>query len=178
MYMKKNLEVINAEIAKQEIEQGKELSMREKVSAYLALHAAEHFAAACEDVELSEVEELLNNIKKEDGIFWCFTSPTIGGTNPKTGKPNPTKEEYEDANKDAVRCDILDSRQWYKKPRTLRDATDIVSLVSGWNRYQDATTKGKDKLIAQLKKELAEAFMADDFDKANKIKSQLKELEK
>lgn len=176
--MNKKNEVVNQETTKAAIEESRELSMREKVSAYLALHAAEHFAAACNDVELSDVEELLKNIKKEDGIFWCYTSPTIGGTNPKTGKPNPTKEEYENANKDAVRCDILDSRQWYKKPRTLRDATDIVSLVSGWNRYQDATTKGKDKLIAQLKKDLAEAFMADDFDKANKIKSQLKELEK
>ena len=147
---KKNLEVLNAEIAKQEIEQGKELSIREKVAAYLALHAAEHYALACGDVEQEEVDELLNNIKKEDGIYWLFTCPVIGGNNSKTGKPNPTKEEWEKLNPDAVRVDNLAGRQWYKKPKTLNDATDIVNLVSGWNRYNDAIEGAEKKVESTL----------------------------
>lgn len=143
---KKSNEVLNAESTKVAIEEGRELSMREKVAAYMANHAAEHFAAACNDVELSDVEELLNNTKKEEGVYWVFTCPVIGGTNSKTGKPNPTKEEWEAANPDAVRVDNLAGRQWYKKPKTLSDATDIVQLASGWNRYNDAI-EGAEKKV-------------------------------
>ncbi len=141
---KKNVE--NIENQKAAIEEGRELSMREKVAAYMANHAAEHFAAACNDVELEDVEELLANTKKEEGVYWLFTCPVIGGTNSKTGKPNPTKEEWESANPDAVRVDNLAGRQWYKKPKTLNDATDIVTIASGWNRYNDAI-EGAEKKV-------------------------------
>lgn len=146
MNMKKTNEVVNVENTKTAIEEGRELSIREKVAAYMSLHAAEHFAAACNDVELSDVEELLNNTKKEDGIYWVFTCPVIGGTNSKTGKPNPTKEEWENLNPDAVRVDNLAGRQWYKKPRTIADASDIVIIASGWNRYNDAI-EGAEKKV-------------------------------
>lgn len=141
---KKNVE--NIENTKAAIEEGRELSMREKVAAYMANHAAEHFAAACNDVELDDVEELLNNTKKEEGVYWVFTCPVIGGTNSKTGKPNPTKEEWENANPDAVRVDNLAGRQWYKKPKTLNDASDIVTIASGWNRYNDAIEGAQKKV--------------------------------
>lgn len=145
--MKKTNEVVNAENIKAAIEESRELSTREKVAAFMALHAAEHFAAACgTDCELSEVEELLDNTRKEEGIFWVFTCPVIGGTNSKTGKPNPTKEEWEKLNPDAVRVDNLAGRQWYKKPKTLGDAMDIVQIASGWNRYQDAI-EGAEKKV-------------------------------
>ena len=146
MSNKKETKVNNLETTKNLIEEGKELSMREKVAAYMANHAAEHFAAACNDVELSDVEELLSNTKKEEGVYWVYTCPVIGGTNSKTGKPNPTKEEWESANPDAVRVDNLAGRQWYKKPKTLSDATDIVQLASGWNRYNDAIEGAQKKV--------------------------------
>ena len=144
--MKKTNEVANIEATKLAIEEGKELSMRERVAAYMANHAAEHFAAACNDVELSDVEKLLKNTKKEEGVYWVYTCPVIGGTNSKTGKPNPTKEEWESANTDAVRVDNLAGRQWYKKPKTLSNATDIVQLASGWNRYNDAKEGAQKKV--------------------------------
>ena len=45
--MTKKNETLNVESTKAAIEEGRELSMREKVAAYMANHAAEHFAAAC-----------------------------------------------------------------------------------------------------------------------------------
>lgn len=146
MNMKKTNDVVNVESTKAAIEEGRELSIREKVAAYMANHAAEHFAAACNDVELSDVEELLSNTKKEEGVYWVFTCPVIGGNNSKTGKPNPTKEEWENLNPDAVRVDNLAGRQWYKKPRTIADASDIVIIASGWNRYNDAI-EGAEKKV-------------------------------
>lgn len=144
--MKKTNEVVNAENKKAAIEEGRELSLREQVTAFLALHAAEHFAAACNDVELSDVEELLDNTRKEEGVYWVYTCPVIGGVNSKTGKPNPTKEQWEEQNADAVRVDKLAGRQWYKKPKTISNATDIVQIASGWNRYQDAI-EGAEKKV-------------------------------
>ena len=170
---KKNVE--NIENQKAAIEEGRELSMREKVAAYMANHAAEHFAAACNDVELEDVEELLANTKKEEGVYWLFTCPVIGGVN-SDGKPNPTREEWEAANKGAIRCDVMDSKQWYKKAVTLEDANTVRRVLSSLSNYMDAREKGKARLIAALKAEMASAFLADDMEKAMSIKAQLKEL--
>lgn len=148
--MSKTQKVENIESTKVAIEEGRELSMRERVAAYLQTHAAEHFANACPDVTIEDVNELLANTKKEEGVYWLFTCPVIGGVNSKTGKPNPTKEEWEKLNPDAVRVDNLAGRQWYKKPKTLADATDIVNIVSGWNRYNDAIEGAEKKVETTL----------------------------
>ena len=167
--------VNNVENQKQAIEEARELTMSERVRAFLANHAVEHYCAAVGVEDVESVQKAIDVVKKEDGIYFVYTCPVIGGVN-SDGKPNPTREEWEAANKGAIRCDVMDSKQWYKKAISLEDANSVRRILSSLSNYMDAREKGKARLIAALKAEMAAAFLADDMDKAMSIKAQLKEL--
>lgn len=168
--------VANVEAAKVAVETEKELTVSERVSAYLANHAVEHYCDAL-GLDVDKVQATVDAVKKEDGLYWVFTAPVIGGTRPD-GKPNPTREEWEAMNKGAIRCDVLDSKQWYKKAISIDDANSVRRILSSLGNYRDAKEKGRARLIATLKAELTEAFLADDMEKATKLRAQIKDLEK
>jgi len=173
--MANKVNVNNESTTKQAIEEARELSMSERVRAYLAIHAVEHYCAALGIEDVEKVQKAIDVVKKEEGIYFVYTCPVIGGVN-SDGKPNPTREEWEAANKGAIRCDVMDSKQWYKKAISLEDANSVRRILSSLSNYMDAREKGKARLIAALKAEMAAAFLADDMDKAMSIKAQLKEL--
>jgi len=173
--MKPTNKVENVETTKAAIEQERELSVSEKVAAYMANHAVEDYCDAL-NLNVENVENTLESIKKEDGLYWVFTCPAIGGTRPD-GKPNPTQEEWEAANKGAIRCDILDNKQWYKKAISIDDAQSVRRLMSSLGNYNVALKKGVERLITTLKQEMCEAMMNDNIDRAMEIRARIQEIE-
>ena len=172
--MANNIKVNDSETMKAKIEEARELTISEKIRAYLANHAVEHYCAAV-GAEPDEVEKILEYCKKEEGVYWRFTCPVIGGTN-ADGKPNPTKEQWEACNKGAVRCDVMDSKQWYKKATTLADASTVRAIVASYGNYADAKEKGKARLVAVLRDELATAAVMGNMEKVAQLVAQIKEI--
>lgn len=170
-YMSKTNEtkVTNQENVKVAIEEARELSTRERVSAYLANHATEHYCAATGE-DSNNISSILENCKKEDGVYWLYTSPAIGGTR-KDGKPNPTREEWEKLNNGAVRVANIAGKQWYKKAYTIDDACGVLTVVNGYNRYNEAKDGAKKKVanmaeigkvaFATMTKEQQAAYIAE-----------------
>lgn len=139
-----NAVVENVENVKNAIESGNELSQSEILNAYLANHAVEHFCAALNENE-EEVNAILTECKKEEGIYWLYTQPAIDGTK-ADGTPLPTREEWESLNTEAVRVDNLAGKQWYKRPFVIGDARGVKSVVNAFDRYQDAKAGAKKKV--------------------------------
>ena len=139
-----NAVVENVENVKNAIESGNELSQSEILNAYLANHAVEHFCAALNENQ-EEVESILAECKKEEGIYWLYTQPAIDGTK-ADGTPLPTREEWEGLNTEAVRVDNLAGKQWYKRPFVIGDARGVKSVVNAYDRYADAKAGAKKKV--------------------------------
>lgn len=134
----------NVENVKNAIESGNELSQSEILNAYLANHAVEHYCAALNENQ-EEVENVLAECKKEDGIYWLYTQPAIDGKK-SDGTDLPTREEWEGLNTEAVRVDNLAGKQWYKRPFVIGDARGVKSVVNAFARYQDAKDGAKKKV--------------------------------
>lgn len=139
-----NAVVENVENVKNAVESGNELTQSEILNAYLANHAIEHYCAA-----LNENKEEINNVlaecKKEEGIYWLYTQPAIDGVK-SDGTPLPTREEWESLNTEAVRVDNLAGKQWYKRPFVIGDARGVKSVVNAFERYADAKAGAKKKV--------------------------------
>lgn len=172
--MAKQIKVQNQESANQAIEAARELTISERIRAYMTNHAVEHYCAAT-GANVDDVNAILESCKKEDGVYFRYTCPAIGGTN-SDGKPNPTQEEWERANKGAIRCDVLDSKQWYKKATTITDATTVRAIVASAANYADAVGKGKTRLISVLRDELASAAVAGNMEKVAELVVKIKEI--
>lgn len=174
--MANNIKTNDSEMMKAKIEEAKELTISEKIRAYLANHAVEHYCEAT-GADAAEVEGILSACAKkgEEGLYWRYTCPVIGGTN-ADGKPNPTKEQWEACNKGAVRCDVMDSKQWYKKATSLVDASTVRAIVASYGNYADAKEKGKARLVAVLRDELATAAVMGDMEKVAQLVAQIKEI--
>ena len=165
--MAKNLE--NIENVKNAIENGTELSQSEILNAYLANHAVEHYCAALNE-NAEEVEDVLAECKKEEGVYWLYTQPAIDGKK-SDGTPLPTREEWERLNTEAVRVDNLAGKQWYKRPFVIGDARGVKSVVNAFDRYQDAKDGAKKKVqnmaeggkvaFATMTKEEKAAYIAE-----------------
>lgn len=169
--MSKNLEknVANIESTKATIESGQELTISERLNAYLTSHAVEHYCEALGEDEES-TKEVLNSCRKEEGIYWLFTQPAVGGKN-SDGTDQPTREEWEKRNQSAVRVEELAGKMWYKRPFVIGDARGVRSVVAGWNRYQDAKAGAAKKVqnwaengktaFATMTKEEKAAYIAE-----------------
>jgi len=145
MANKKNENVVeNIENVKNAIESGNELSQSEILNAYMANHAIEHYCAALNENK-EEVSTILEECKKEEGVYWLYTQPAIDGTK-SDGTPLPTREEWESLNKEAARVDNLAGKQWYKRPFVIGDARGVKSVVNAFDRYQDAKAGAKKKV--------------------------------
>ena len=166
---KKENQVVNAENIKVAIENESELSASDMLNAYLANHAIEHYCAALgEDVD--EITAILNECKKEDGVYWLYTQPAIDGKK-ADGTPLPTQEEWEKANTEAIRADKIVGKQWYKRPFTLGDARGVKSIINGYDRYHAAIEGAKKSLskkaddgktaFACMSKEERERYIAE-----------------
>lgn len=142
--VKSSNQVENAENVKNAIESGTELSQSEILNAYLANHAVEHFCAALSENE-EEINGVLAECKKEEGVYWLYTQPAIDGTK-ADGNPLPTREEWENLNPEAVRVDNLAGKQWYKRPFVIGDARGVKSVVNAFDRYEDAKAGAKKKV--------------------------------
>lgn len=139
-----NAVVENVENVKNAVESGNELTQSEILNAYLANHAVEHFCAALNENE-EEIKNVLAECKKEEGIYWLYTQPSIDGTK-ADGTPLPTREEWESLNTEAVRVDNLAGKQWYKRPFVIGDARGVKSVVNAFDRYADAKAGAKKKV--------------------------------
>lgn len=150
--------VVNAETAKKAIEQSEELSISQRLDAYQANHAVEHYCAALNksEEERAEVERVLESIKKEEGVYWLYTQPAVDGKNSK-GEPLPTSEQWLSETKGAVRVDTLAGKQWFKRPYTLGSLKGVNMLVSGYARYLEEKAGAKDR--EQKKLEAAAAIL-------------------
>lgn len=168
--------VVNVENTKAVIEQAAELSDMERLRGYMANHAVEHYCAAL-DLDTTAVAAKLERARRDDSTFWVYTQPAIGGTR-ADGKPNPTQSEWETANPDAIRCDILDSKQWYKKAVTIEDALSVRRISASLTNYDKAAEKGKERKIAALKLECANYMIAGNFEKAQAVAAEIAELQK
>ncbi len=161
--------VVNEDLVKDAIESGEELSQSERLNAYLANHAVEHFCAALNEEE-EEINSILEACEKEEGIYWCYTQPAIDGKK-ADGTPLPTREEWEKDNTSAVRVDNLAGKQWYKKPFTIGDARGVRTIVSAYGRYMDAKDGAKKKVanmaeggkvaFSTMTKEQKKAYLAE-----------------
>ena len=168
---KKNDSVVveNVENVKNAIESGNELTKSEIINAYLANHAVEHYCEALKENN-EEIENILEECKKEEGIYWLYTQPAIDGTK-ADGTPLPTREEWERLNPEAVKVDKLAGKQWYKRPFVIGDARGVKSVVSAFDRYEDAKAgaqkkvddmaKGGKVAFATMTKEQKAAYIAE-----------------
>ena len=172
MANKKN-EVVNVTTTKSKIETSEDVSVRERTAAYLVLHAVEHYCTA-NGVEEEEVKNLLSSCEKEKFVYWVYTTPKLDGVNSKG--QIVTEEIWQKSNPDAIRCDILDSVQWYKKPVMIENALSICRILSSLSRYNEAKEKGTEKYIKKLREELADAAINDDMEKFDSIKKEIKKL--
>lgn len=149
MKEKKNAaDVQNIESTKAKIESGNELTDSQVINAYLANHAVEHYCAAM-GADVEEVTATLNACEKEQGVYWYFTCPAIGG-NRADGTPNPTREEWEEQNKGAVCVGTLNGKLWYKRPFVIGDARGVKSIVNAANNYEDAKRGAKEREAAKI----------------------------
>lgn len=138
---KKSIEVANVENTKAAIENENEMSASDMLNAYLANHAVEHYCAALDENE-EEISSILEECKKEAGVYWLYTQPAIDGKK-ADGTPLPTQEEWEKANPESVRVDKIVGKQWYKRPFTLGDARGVKSIINGYDRYHAALEGAK-----------------------------------
>ena len=141
---KKINEVANIENTKAAIENENELSASDMLNAYLANHAVEHYCDAL-DENAEEINAILEECKKENGIYWLYTQPAIDGKK-ADGTPLPTQEEWEKANTEAVGVAKIVGKQWYKRPFTLGDARGVKSIINGYDRYHTALEGAKKSL--------------------------------
>ncbi len=161
--------VVNEDLVKDAIESGEELSQTERLNAYLANHAVEHFCDALGEAE-DEINAILQECEKEEGIYWRYTQPSIDGKK-ADGSLLPTREQWESDNKDAVRVDNLAGNQWYKKPFVIGDARGVRTIVSAYNNYMKAVdgakkkvenmAEGGKKAFSTMTKEEKKAYLAE-----------------
>ena len=168
--------VANVESVKAAIENAAELSDTERLASYMANHAIEHYCDAL-GLEVEKVTAKIEKARKDDCSFWVYTQPAIGGTR-ADGKPNPTQEEWEKLNPDAVRCDVLDSKQWYKKAVTIEDAKTVRRISASLSNYGNAIEKGKERKVKALKEDLAMLMLSGDLEGAQKVVAEIKALQK
>lgn len=175
--------VLDPETERENIENGKDLTLSERVKAFMAGHAIEHYCSATgADVETTTT--VIEALKNTAGQYWRYTCPSYKENTPKPKDAEKMKEwqnlisrkDWESANKGVIRCDVIDSRQWYKKSTEIVDATTIRSLLAAAKNYADAVLKGRERKILVLKSELTEAFLAGDIEKATKIAAEIKTL--
>lgn len=144
-------QVVNIESTKKAIEQEQELSVSQILDAYLTNHAVEHYCAALgkSAEERAEVEQILDTLKKESGVYWLYTQPAVDGTDSK-GKKLPTSEQWLSENEGAVRVDKLAGKQWFKRPYTLGSLKGVNQLISGYARYLDDKAGAKERELKKL----------------------------
>ena len=126
------------------VETNNEMSESEILNAYLSNHAVEHYCAALH-ADANATESILQVCAKEDGVYWLYTQPAIGGKR-SDGKDNPTREEWESLNPAAVYVDTLAGKLWYKRPFVIGDARGVRSIVNGYNNYNDAVAGAQRKV--------------------------------
>lgn len=150
--------VKDIESTKKAIEQSEELTRSQILDAYLTNHAVEHYCAALNlsADERTEVEKVLESIKKEEGIYWLYTQPAVDGKNAK-GESLPTSDEWLTQNEGAVRVAKLAGKQWFKRPYTLGSLKGVNQLVSGFARYLEDKEGAKER--EQKKLEAAAAVL-------------------
>lgn len=169
---KNKIDVANVDSTKVAVESNTELTDRERVKALLTLSAVNIYCKATGRNE-DDVNATLAKVEKSKFTYWVYTTPTLG----ENSKGEIiTAEKWEKANPDAVRVDILDKVQWYKKPVFLDDASVVVRIISSYERYAAARENGLKRLVAALMKDMGDAFLAGDIAKAEEIRAKIQEI--
>lgn len=168
MAKSENTKVANIENTKAAIEQEKELTQSETINAWLAAHAVEHYCAALGESE-EETIEVLAKCDASNGQHYLFTQPAIGGKR-SDNTPNPTREEWEKLNPNAIYVAELAGKYWYKRLFTIGDARGVRSIINGYTNYLKAVEGAEKKVENTLA--AAAALLGVDVEtlKAMKVK--------
>lgn len=118
----------NVDLSVVEAQSSKELSETEKINAFLANHAVEHYCAALGENE-AEINSILKESLKESGIYWVYTSPKFDETH--------KREEWMKSYSGAVSLGLLGGVEWFKRPFVIGDARGVKTVVNSYNRYQN-----------------------------------------
>lgn len=104
----------------------KDLTDSERLNAYLANHAVEHYCAAL-NADSNEIENTLQECEKESGVYWLYTAPKFDADH--------KKEDCEKQNSSAIFVANLGGQDWFKRPFVIGDARGVRSIVNAYNRY-------------------------------------------
>lgn len=104
----------------------KDLTDSERLNAYLANHAVEHYCAAL-NADSNEVENILQECEKESGIYWLYTAPKFDAEH--------TRDDWQKQNSSAIFVANLGGQDWFKRPFVIGDARGVRSIVNAYNRY-------------------------------------------
>ena len=127
----------NVDMSQVENQSNKELTDSEKLNAYMAAHAIEHYCNAL-GADMSEVENILNETSARDGANWFYTCPTFD--------KNMTKEKWEEENPNAIHIEELGGKHWYKRLFVIGDARGVRSIVKSYYRLEDAKENADKRL--------------------------------
>ena len=145
-------ETMNVETTKFRIENESEMSEAQRINAYLASHAVEHYCAALglnSDEMIKATENVVNCCEKEPGVHWLYTCPAIDGKN-ADGTNQPTKEEWKDKNPSAVELGRINGKVWFKRPFIIGDARGVRSIGASFTNYSDAIKTAKEREMAKI----------------------------
>lgn len=131
---KVNATTKNVDMVEVETESAKELTESEKLNAYLASHAVDHYCAALYQ-DVNEVNDILAECEKESGIYWVYTSPKFDETH--------TREMWVKSYPSAISLDKLGGVEWFKRPFVIGDARGVKTVVNSYNRYQSELTNAQ-----------------------------------
>lgn len=124
---KVNTTTKNVEMMEVETESAKELTESEKLNAYLANHAVDHYCAALHQ-DSEDITDILAECEKESGIYWVFTNPKFDAEH--------TREMWLKSYPSAVSLGKLGGNEWFKRPFVIGDARGVKTVVNSYNRYQ------------------------------------------
>ena len=104
----------------------KDLTDSERLNAYLANHAVEHYCDAL-NADSNEIENTLQECEKENGVYWLYTAPKFDAEH--------KKEDWQAQNPSAIFVANLGGQDWFKRPFVIGDARGVRSIVNAYNRY-------------------------------------------
>ncbi len=146
---KANTTTKNVDMSQVETESAKELTESERLNAYMALHAVEHYCAAL-GADEAEISAILKETETANGENFVYTSPKFDETH--------TREEWIKSYPYAISLGKLGGVEWFKRTFVIGDARGVKTVVNSFNRYnaeiknaQKRTEKKADNGIEALR---------------------------
>jgi len=116
----------NVDMSQVETQSAKELTESERLNAFMALHAVEHYCAAL-GADENEVRGILEETATANGANFVFTCPKFDKTH--------TREEWLKSYPNAISLGDLGGNEWFKRSFIIGDARGVKTVVNSFNRY-------------------------------------------